>query len=228
MDGSPKCLTFIKGRTIFEWQYRWLNSRKKFLDDPLNICVAIGGNKVLEDYFKNSFRESLFSGSSFSSIKTFGEVEPLGDAGAIRYYLENYVVEGNFLVLNGDTLSFYNLEDFVSFSDSNYFEYGTIVIKPFVVHLGLLQTEVGKIKSFREKPLLEEYSISCGTYMLHSRILDALPKKGDLAKDVIAENIDKFFTYSIKSDEWCAVESKKDTDFAENLIYRHLFKTFKD
>jgi|GEM_PF-2305923 len=223
MGGYPKCLSFINGKTVFERQIEWLKKVGFTFDD---ILVSYGNRKEVYDYTRWVINEkNLFPDP---------EGIPLGDAGAIKLALERCNKEDEILiVLNGDVLPMFDISLFLDcciylkkvFVDREKLV-GSIVIKPFRSHLGIVRIEecsggLTRITSFEEKPIIEDIWCSCGiyTFFLDDKctIKSILPDKGDFARDVLSQNFDRFIPYLIKENEWMAIETIKDIRVAEEL-----------
>lgn len=219
MDGNPKCMTFINGKTIAHRQIEWVRRNLHRLHnlDAKRIAM-VGGNKELIPFF-----EELGEG-----ILCIEEETPLGDAGAIRLALDMCKNNYDTIIINGDTVFTFEFKPlYESFCESvlkNPKYLGCVVVQPFVSHLGVIQIHglvgdrVVHIDSFQEKPVLGNYWTSCGIYILRPSVLRFVPQKGDFAKDVLARNFDNFVAYQIRDYEWCAVESKKDIDRAIQVL----------
>jgi len=220
MDGFPKCLTLVKGRTIMEWELDWISEIKKYIN---KVIISCGYNKEVFEYIQEIKKRYSYNITSF-----FDDNKPLGDAGAIKKAF-NYCKNSEILLsMNGDTISLFSLKQIFDNIDvlkkGNYF--GIIVCKPCKVPWGLLSVsrEVNKniyeISSFKEKPILEfnscfsknSFYISCGIYILMKKMYRLLPVSGDFAKDVLQYNYDKFLMYLINEDEWYAIETLKDKE----------------
>ena len=219
MGGESKCLSFVNGKTIFEHEV-------DFLDENLatyNLLVSTGSNKEVVNYCMNK------------QVEYFVEDVPLGDGGAIRKAMERFQEEDpndSFLfVMNGDIITTINLKNLVVKGKErlkrNKDLLGIIVVVPFQSHLGIMDcllngTNFSQIKSFKEKPIFKEKYSSCGMYLLNNKIIDIIPEKGGFANEVISKHYDKFESWIVSSEEWIAVETKKDMIKAELLVNNNI------
>lgn len=149
---------------------------------------------VLEHLKKNGIEDVVFSmgylpdgikayfgdGGSFGlNIAYVVEDKPLGTAGAVKN-VEDYIRDGDFLVLNGDILTDLDIRDLVEFHRSCGAE-GTIALTPVEnpTAYGLVRTgDNGEVRGFLEKPSWDQIDtnlINAGTYVLKSSVLDLIP-----------------------------------------------------
>lgn len=149
---------------------------------------------VLEHLRDHGIREVVFSmgylpdriESYFGDGKDFGlkityitEDRPLGTAGAVKN-VEEYVQDGDFLVLNGDILTDLDLRDLIDYHNQNK-AVGTIALTPVEdpTAYGLVRTgEDGSVLGFLEKPSWDQIDtnlINAGTYVLGSDVFDLIP-----------------------------------------------------
>ena len=123
------------------------------------------------------------------------EPEPLGTGGAIKNIEEH--IDGQFLVINGDSVSSLDLTDFISYHRHKK-AFATISLWPVedptpygVVDL----SNDGRIKRFQEKPKREEaFSnlINAGVYALERDVLDHIGKGFvSLEREVFPKIIDR-------------------------------------
>jgi NDP-mannose synthase len=101
------------------------------------------------------------------------EPEPLGTIGPLR--LINGQLLETFLTINGDIISNLNLADFIKF----HREHKAIVTvavteKNLKVDLGVLESNNGRLITFREKPSMQ-FNASMGIYCMEPQILDLVP-----------------------------------------------------
>lgn len=116
------------------------------------------------DQIINFLISAEFSSSTLDlNIRYIVETEPMGTGGAVKYALENYVIDGNFLVANADTWLGIGVEELITLSApsiatvsvSNVSRYGEVNIKN------------GFIESFSEKrPTDQKGQINAGMYLL--------------------------------------------------------------
>jgi NDP-sugar pyrophosphorylase family protein len=223
MGGYPKCLSFVNGKTVFERQIEWLKKGGLSFDD---ILVSYGNRKEVYDYARRVINEkNLFPDPEGITV---------GDAGVIKLALERCNKEDEILIsMNGDVLPMFDINLLLDccihrkkvFVDREKIV-GSIVIKPFKSHLGIVRIKEEdenfiKITSFEEKPIIEDIWCSCGIYIFFldgkDIIKSILPDKGDFARDVLSQNFSRFVSHLIKENEWMAIETIKDIRVAEEL-----------
>ena len=91
------------------------------------------------------------------------EPEPLGTGGAVKYALEHYPVEGDFLVTNADTWLSTGIQMLLASSAPNI----AAVAVPNVSRYGEVHSKDGLIKSFSEKRKTDEGGqVNAGMYLL--------------------------------------------------------------
>ena len=171
----PKPMAIIMGKPFLEHQIRFL---KEHSITEIIIAVHHMADKI-KSYFGN--------GSRFGVEITYSEEDvALGTAGAIKKakkYLDN-----TFIVLNGDSYSQINLNDFLDFhklKKSNATMSLTKSQNPF--HYGRIMTEEDKIIKFSEKgDEIESNLVNSGIYIFEPRILDYIEddKNISLEKDI--------------------------------------------
>lgn len=100
----PKPLISIAGKPILQWEIECL-VRQGFQDVILTVSHMA---EKIEEYFKD--------GSSYGCrIEYFKEKQPLGNAGALIKLWENGILDGDFLLLNADSMFDVDFERFVFF-----------------------------------------------------------------------------------------------------------------
>jgi NDP-sugar pyrophosphorylase family protein len=162
----PSAMVPIKGKPILEHQIEIL---RKY--DIREIVIAIGhlGDKIKE-YFG--------SGSSMGvDIKYVEEEKPLGTAGGLR--MAKPFLDETFLMIYGDNLFNFDIEDFYKFHLENK-TMATIALTtvddPW--NYGVISLKGNKIVNFSEKPKknrAETNLISTGIYILEPEIIDMIP-----------------------------------------------------
>lgn len=140
--------------------------------------VLLTGHKseIIENHFKD--------GSAFGvHIEYSIETEPLGTGGAIKQAAENFVSEGDFMVLNGDTYFDADLTALVRFHQDNKAGL-TIALKyrEDVKRYGMVRTKDYQVLEFIEKnPDLEDGYINGGIYVINKNALTSFKKRGFLS-----------------------------------------------
>jgi len=155
----PKALMEIQGRTLLERQLEWLSPYAN------KIIVACTDSEARE--IKKHFKKLVFATTP---------VLP-GTAGSLKKAFE-FVTTDEALVVNVDDLTNINLAGLLDFGPD------TICVANPRLHYGMIEIDGHDIKSFREKPRLNNIWVSCGVYLLRKEIAKKLPKKGNIARDV--------------------------------------------
>ena len=146
-------------------------------------------------YKKKMMEEYLAKHPPKKKVTLVDEPEPLGTGGAIKNVEEH--IDGQFLVINGDSVSSLDLTDFISYHRHKK-AFATISLWPVedptpygVVDL----SNDGRIKRFQEKPKREEaFSnlINAGVYALERDVLDHIGKGFvSLEREVFPKIIDR-------------------------------------
>ena len=137
-------------------------------------------NGVEEVYITISYLEHLIKalcgdGSQWGmSIGYSEEPEPLGTIGPLLLIREKLTEP--FVVLNGDLITDLDLHAFIPFHQRHG---GLITVavteKTVKTDLGVLETQNGRMSSFREKPTMR-FEVSMGIYCMRPEILDLIPR----------------------------------------------------
>lgn len=199
-DDKPKPLVEISGKTILEWQITWL---KKFGISSFFILAGYRKDVLVEWVSKNQERLGV-------SIAILTEEEPLGTGGAIRR-LKDFINE-EFVVTNGDILT--NLD--VSNIKLRECLVG-IALVPLRSPYGVVQIDKeGKVTRFVEKPVLKEYWINAGVYLMKPEIFEYLPEKGDIEKTTFPLLAEKGLLKGITFENvyWRSIDTIKDYEEA--------------
>lgn len=141
--------------------------------------------KEIEDYFKDGQRFGVQIGYSFEGRIVDGQLvgEAVGSAGGMRKIQDfNPFFDDTFIVLCGDALIDLDLSAAVKWHKEKG-SIATIVTKPVpreqVPSYGVVVTdETGRIKSFQEKPSVEEAlstNINTGIYIFEPEVLNHIP-----------------------------------------------------
>lgn len=197
----PKPLVEIReGYTILDRQLLDL----KFAD--INKVMLLTG------YLSEKIEERY--GNSWNGIDIEYSVEetPLGTLNAIRLGLEK--VEDDVLIRNGDVVADLNLKKMISrFHASGY--PASMFITRMRSPYGIVELGDDKIRSFKEKPLLEYY-INGGIYCFRKEIRDSFREfeTGDIEKTVFPLLADggKLGYYREDNLFWMAVDTTKDLE----------------
>ncbi|MEN3048074.1 MAG: NDP-sugar synthase [Candidatus Caldarchaeales archaeon] len=203
-DTLPKPLLRVAERPIIEWQIRWLASH------GIKSVVVCAG------YLKEKMVEELGSGARLGVRLGFVfEDEPLGTAGALKNAEHFLAGERSFLVLNGDVLT--DLDPtYVLSAAERYLASMAVVPLPSPYGIVDLEESTGRVKGFREKPMLGEYWINAGVYALRGELLAELPESGDLEREVFPRLAARGQLVAIRYEHcyWKSIDSHKDLEEA--------------
>ena len=171
-EDRPKPLIEVGGRPIIEWQIRWLSR------------YGVDTVVVLAGYHREKLIEFLGSGSRFGvSVVYVVEEEPLGTGGAIKN-AERVLGDGVFLAVNGDVVTDIPVAELVRFLEEHPEALAAIALVPLRSPYGIVEVDgAGRVRSFREKPVLEDYLINAGVYAMRPGVFRYLPAKGDIERE---------------------------------------------
>jgi NDP-sugar pyrophosphorylase family protein len=164
--GRPKSMAQIGGRPFLAYQLDLLRSQG-FTE--IILCTGYM-SKVIEEHFGD--------GGDFGVQITYSvEGKPLGTAGAIKHAA--HLVDGSFLVLNGDTYIQADLRDLTHFHQDRG-ALATIGLSRVgdPSRSGLVQVnDRGQVVRFTEKGIVQEEcnTVSAGLYVFEPEILDFIP-----------------------------------------------------
>lgn len=145
------------------------------------LCVGHLHPKVSE--FFDNYR------SSEINIKYSIENEPLGTGGAVNLAVHNYNIKENFLLLNGDSIFLFPINELIKkhFKEKSQlslslklmekpYRYGTVVLN-----------ENSRVIKFNEKQGIEKGLINCGVYCVEPNLFESFSiySKFSFEKDVM-------------------------------------------
>jgi dTDP-glucose pyrophosphorylase len=207
-DSTPKPLLNVGNSPIMEHN---LNRLAMFGIDDFWVSVKYLGEKI-EDYFGTGKQKNI-------NIEYVWEKEALGTIGAvsqINNFKHEYV-----LVTNSDLLTNVDYEDFFLEFIRKEADLAVLTI-PYQVSIpyAVLETEKGRVKSFKEKPTYTYYS-NGGIYLIKRQLLEFIPKNNfynatDLMEDLIQQN-KKVISFPF-SGYWLDVGKHEDYEKAQNDI----------
>ncbi|BBD73534.1 nucleotidyltransferase [Sulfodiicoccus acidiphilus] len=194
-EDKPKPLIELAGRPIIEWQILWLREQ------------GIRSFVVLAGYRRERLIEYLGGGKRLGVSVAFSvEDEPLGTAGALKNAA--HLLNEEFLVVNGDVIT-----DVKVASMSLNGEVASMVLVPLRSPYGVVYTKDDHVVRFEEKPLLGDYWINAGVYLMSPRVVEYLPDKGDLEKTTFPELASKGLLRAVKTHSyWRSIDSVKDVE----------------
>ncbi|WP_048191560.1 nucleotidyltransferase family protein [Pyrolobus fumarii] len=200
----PKPLVEVAGKPIIVWQIEWLKNH--------GITEII----VLAGYLYSRLIEYLGNGSRFGvKIAYVIEEEPLGTGGALKNAEHLLRGEEYFLVLNGDIITNLDPLKLVKKLSEHEDAVGAIAAVPLRSPYGILRIDEGeRIQEFVEKPILREYWINAGVYVMRPAIFDYLPERGDIEKTtfpVLAQQR-KLIALRYHDVFWRSIDTYKDVE----------------
>ncbi len=209
---KPKPLVELCGKPIIEFQIEYL---KKF---GVNDIIVLAGYKW------EKLIERLGSGRRLGvNIAYVVEDEPLGTGGALRHARSVLEREEAFIVMNGDIVTNIDVLRLYNKVVSRDDVYAGVALVPMKSPYGVVKIQGDRVVEFIEKPLLREYLINAGIYVLKPIALDYMPEKGDLEKTafprlaregrMVAEVYPDAF--------WKSIDTVKDLEEAEEMLKQY-------
>ena len=161
---TPKSLAPLKQKTFLDFQLGWLFKR-----GFENITLLTG---YKSEEIKNYLENNIINKNNRLKITIVKEDKQLGTGGAILNYLQKTENKSSFVVLNGDTYSDLNFNDFLNFCyednkitiastfSKNCFRYGSLSI-----------LKENYLQGFNEKSILRKTGwINAGVYYFPKNI----------------------------------------------------------
>jgi len=189
-EDTPKPMVLIAGKPFLEHQISLL---KEHGITEIVLAVHHGANKV-KSYFGD--------GRKFGVDLTYSEEEnPLGTAGAVKK-AEKYI-DDTFLVMNGDSYSQIDLNEFLDFHRAKR-SIGTLSLTSSLnfEHFGNVLVEDSRIIKFVEKMKAadQETFSSSGVYIFEPKIFDLIEpeKKVSLETDVFPQLAEQRLLWGFK------------------------------
>jgi NDP-sugar pyrophosphorylase family protein len=168
----PKPLVEVAGKPILDWQVRWLKTH-----GVTSFVMLVGYLKERVIEYFDSRKDELGVEIAYSE-----ETTPLGTGGALRNAERLLKNEERFLMLNGDNIT--NVEVSKMKLDGSL---ASIALVPLRSSYGIARLEGNRIARFDEKPILPEYWMNAGVYLMSHDILRHVPKVGSLESTTFAE-----------------------------------------
>lgn len=211
-EDKPKPLIEVGGRPILVWQIGWL--RRHGIDE---IVLLVG-------YKKERIIEAIGSGSRYGvRVSYVVEDEPLGTGGAIKNAEPLLKNEEMFLVLNGDVITNLDIGRLVSEFRSDERAVAGISVVPLKSPYGIIEVdERGLVKRFIEKPVLKEFNINAGVYVMRREVFSYLPEKGDIEKTTFPRLAEEGRLRAVVFNDvyWRSIDTYKDIEEASIEVGR--------
>lgn len=207
-DSVPKSLIQVAGKPILEWQIEWLKKH------GFNEIVLLVG------YLKEKIINEFGSGSRLGVKLTYVvEDEPLGTGGAVKNAEIVLSKADFFLVMNGDVLTNLDPKPMIETLLSTDY-YAVIASVPLTSPYGVLEIEGSRIRSFVEKPVLRDYWINAGVYVLRPEALRYFPTRGDLEYTAFPEMAreNRLGVVRYEGVFWKAIDVYKDLEEASKIL----------
>jgi len=171
-DTIPKPLVEVAGKPILEWQMLWLKSC-----GVTSFVMMVGHLKEKIIDYVDSKKSGMGVRVDYSEEK-----DQLGTAGALKNAERFLKGEEKFFMLNGDTVTNIavekmNLDSCIA----------SIALVPLRSTYGITRLEGDRIVKFDEKPLLPEYWMNSGVYLMSKDIFRHLPRTGNLESTTFVE-----------------------------------------
>lgn len=210
-DTVPKPLLKVGEKPIIDHN---IDRLKSFGIDDFHLSIRYLGEQIEKHYSNASL-----DGTKMSFV---WEDEPLGTIGAaslIEEFSHDYV-----LITNSDILTTLNYEDFfVDFLEKDADM--AVATIPYQVDIpyAVMETQEGRVTSFREKPTYTYYS-NAGIYLVKASLLKAVPKNTFFNATDFMENLIKdggtLISFPIRS-YWLDVGKPEDYEKAQ-IDIQHL------
>lgn len=207
-NDRPKPLVEVGGRTVVEWQIEWLRR------------YGVKTYVLLVSYLREALIDYLGSGSKFGIKVTYVvEDEPLGTGGALKN-AEGVLNDSVFLVVNGDIITNLDISRLVGeLVSSNAL--AVIALVPLKSPYGIVSLgNDGSIISFIEKPVLNEYLINAGVYVLKPEVFKYVPERGDLERTTFPKLASEGLLKGVVFDKcyWRSIDTVKDVEEASKEL----------
>ncbi|HII09501.1 MAG: nucleotidyltransferase family protein [Candidatus Micrarchaeaceae archaeon] len=210
-NDKPKSLLVVGGKPIIDWQIEWMKS------------YGVDSFVVSAGYMKDALIGYLGTGARLGIELSFVvENEPLGTGGAIKNAVSALGGTEKFIVANGDIITNLDLKELIASCK----DVASVSLSPLKSTFGILDTDGDKVIGFREKPVLKEYWLNAGIYVMSKEVFGYLPDKGSLEYDVFPQLAKKGLLDCMKYGDsyWRSVDTMKDfeevgVDLNNNLVY---------
>jgi Nucleoside-diphosphate-sugar pyrophosphorylase involved in lipopolysaccharide biosynthesis/translation initiation factor 2B, gamma/epsilon subunits (eIF-2Bgamma/eIF-2Bepsilon) len=196
----------VAGKPILVRQIEWLRGQG-FSD----FVLAVG-------YLRHKVFETLGDGRRLG-VRIFYSVEeePLGTAGAIKN-AEPFLEDDVFVATNGDVVTDLPVKPLLeALADAD----AAVALVPLRSPYGIVEfDELGRVVSFREKPVLGGYFINAGVYAMRRELLKVLPSRGNIEETTFPQLAErKRLKAVVYSDVfWRSIDTVKDLEEVERIL----------
>jgi mannose-1-phosphate guanylyltransferase len=169
----PKALLPIGNRYVIEYIVDYL--KHNGIDE---IVMLVSENEF------ELIRNQLGDGTRYGAKVEYSVADRIGTAGALGEARK--LLGDRFVVYYGDVLTQMRLKDMIRFHSDKKADCTIALSRSVPIEYGVARvSDDGRITYFEEKPILKEYPVSMGIYVLQSDVLSYCKPKTDLAHDVI-------------------------------------------
>lgn len=209
-DSLPKVLVPINDKPILQYQIEWVRRHgvKRVL-----ILAGYRGEKIVE---------FLGDGRKFDVEVAYSfEKEPLGTGGALKNAYDALKDEECFLVLNGDVITNIDLGKLLAVRKKHDHFIGYLSLVNMPSPYGIVRFDRrGVIREFVEKPILRDYWINAGVYLLKREVLNYVPNKGDIEKTAFPTlaKMGALRAVKFKGFYWRSIDTHKDVEVASEEL----------
>ena len=197
-DHRPKPLLEVLGKTIIQYQ---LDFFKRHGIKDIILCTG--------------YKHKLFD-EMFPDLEKCVEKEELGTAGAIKN--AEKLIEGDFIVTNGDNIFSFNFQKMEKMFSS--VKNPLLALSQLVSPYGVIDMEGDRVIQFKEKPVLKLW-VNAGITIFTHKSLDYFPKVGMIEYDVYPKLVKdrELFGYKMREGSfWLAIDSVKDLETAKKIL----------
>jgi NDP-mannose synthase len=197
----PKPLMPVGDQPVIEMLLKWL--RRNGISDA---CITIG-------YLGHLIRALCGDGAQWGmNIAYSEEPEPLGTVGPLHLIREQ--LDESFLMLNGDLVTDLDLRAFQAFhKDHGGLVSVAVFNKDVNIDLGVIDSEQGRIRAFREKPTLR-FQVSMGVYCMEPGVLELIPQGVPFGfDDLMYAMLEKDLPVHVFEHDGCWMDIGRPEDF---------------
>lgn len=213
-NNMPKPLIEIEGKSILEWNSKWLKSN--------GIENLVFGCGLKKDNIKKFMEERNNLG--FKSVEYSENSVEGGTAEAFRLAITKYVKDENYLAMNGDELT--NL-DLNKMFKTHYKTKATVTMAlvPFTCNYSVIEIDksTGMVNDFVYGKTLEDVPVSIGIYLFNKRINNIIPNSGSI-EDILFTKLSKNGEIAPhmldKKEEWTTINDHKQKTEAGQTLKR--------
>jgi mannose-1-phosphate guanylyltransferase len=195
---TPKQMLPLVDRPMIEWVVGHLGRH-----GVTEAVLSLG-------YRPDAFTEAYVDGTCAGvSLHYAVEPEPLDTAGAIRFAARDAGIDERFLVVNGDVLTDFDLDELCRFHDERGAE-ATIHLTPVddPSRYGVVPIDdKGRVEAFVEKPPADQAPsnwINAGAYVLEPSVVDRIAgdRKVSIERETFPALVDDGSLFAVQADDY--------------------------